>query len=160
MVVMRKHVSDTTRAPQSLDSKWLNLEELAAVEVTSEDPAHPIESALVPGINNGEGWRAGQPGEQTIRLIFDQPQRIERIRLNMFERDLDRTQEFVLRWSPDGRSFNEIVRQQWNFNPRGSTREVEEYTVNLSAVSVIELMIVPDKSGGPAVASIAEFQVA
>jgi hypothetical protein len=92
--------------------------------------------------------------------MFDQPQRVDRIRLNMVERDVERTQEFVLKWSPDGRSFNEIVRQQWNFNSRGSTREVEEYTVNLSSVSVIELSIVPDKSGGPAVASIAEFQVA
>jgi hypothetical protein len=160
MVIMRKHVSETSRAPQSLESKWLNLEELAAVEVTSEDPAHPIEAALVPSSGTEEGWRAGQPGEQTIRLMFDQPQRVDRIRLNMVERDVERTQEFVLKWSPDGRSFNEIVRQQWNFNPRGSTREVEEYTVNLSSVSVIELSIVPDKSGGPAVASIAEFQVA
>ena len=37
-----------------------------------------------------------------------------------------RTQEFVLRWSPDGgNSVKEIVRQQWNFNPPDSIREVE-----------------------------------
>jgi hypothetical protein len=29
---------------------WLNLEALADVEVTSEAAAHPIESALIPGI--------------------------------------------------------------------------------------------------------------
>jgi hypothetical protein len=56
-----------------------------------------------------------------------------------------RTQEFVLRWSGDGgRSFREIVRQQWNFSPPNTIREVEEYRVELSDVTVLELVIVPD----------------
>lgn len=60
-----------------------------------------------------------------------------------------RTQEFVLRWSPDGgRSFREIMRQQWNFSPPNSIREVEEYHVELSNVTVLELVIVPDISRG------------
>ena len=155
---MRKRLIDTTRVQQPAGSGWLDLEELAAVEVTSEDPAHPIESAFVRG--NRGGWRAGQPGEQTIRLIFDQPRRIKRLRLEIVEPDVERTQEFVFRWSADGRSFQEIVRQQWNFNPQGSTREVEEYSVDLNGISILELIIVPDKSGGSAVASVAEFQVA
>ena len=70
---MQKRVT-TSPAPKDLaipDQDWLDMEQLAQVEVTSEDSAHPIEAALVPG---GEsGWRAAQPGEQTIRLIFDQP---------------------------------------------------------------------------------------
>ena len=158
---MRKRLIDTTRVQQPPERGWLALEKLATVEVTSEDAAHPIESALVLGEgSSGQGWRAGQPGEQTIRLIFDQPLRIERIRLKIEEPDVERTQEFVLRWSPDaGRSFKEIVRQQWNFNPGGSTREVEEYGVDLNGVSVLELVIVPDKSGRPVFASVAEFQI-
>src|SRR5438034_8674392 len=53
-----------------------------------------------------------------LRLIFDQPQRLTRIALVFEEAAIKRTQEFVLRWSPDGgRSFREIVRQQWNFSP-------------------------------------------
>jgi hypothetical protein len=28
---------------------WLDIEQLAQVEITSEDPAFPIESALIPG---------------------------------------------------------------------------------------------------------------
>ena len=35
---------------------WLDLESLAEVEVTSEDVAYPIESALLS--RQGSGWRA------------------------------------------------------------------------------------------------------
>ena len=59
-----------------------------------------------------------------------------------------RTQEFIVRWSPDiDGSFQEIVRQQWNFSPPDSVRETEDYRVELLAVKVFELMIVPYKSG-------------
>jgi hypothetical protein len=77
----------------------LDLEDLAEVEITSEDPAHPIESALLPG--GTSGWRAAGPGEQTIQLLFAQPQAVHRISLEFSEPDVERTQEFVLRWSPD-----------------------------------------------------------
>jgi hypothetical protein len=71
-----------------------------------------------------------------------------------------RTQEFVLRWSPDGgRSFREIVRQQWNFSPPNSIREREEYQVHLSGVTVLELVIVPDISGGLARASLKSLRL-
>ena len=138
---------------------WLDVEEIAQVEVTSEDAANPVESALVPG--EGGGWRAAQPGEQTIRLVFDRPQRLSRIWLLFIEADTARTQEFVLRWSPDGgRTVREIVRQQWNFGPPESIREAEDYRVELSGVTVLELAIVPDKSGGEARASLAQYRLA
>ena len=82
-----------------MDQEWLNVETLAQVEVTSEDAAHPVESALVPG--SERGWRAAYPGKQTIRLIFDQPLQLKRIQLVLEEHERERTQEFVLRWSPD-----------------------------------------------------------
>ena len=44
---------------------------MASVELTSEDDAFPIESALLGQVK--QGWRAAGPGVQTIRLIFDQP---------------------------------------------------------------------------------------
>jgi len=66
----------------------------------------------------------------------------------------------VLRWSPDGgRSFREIVRQQWNFSQPDAVREIEDYAVELSGVS-IELIILPDKSGGKARASLANLRIA
>src|SRR5437870_11230854 len=101
------------------------------------------------------GWRAADPGTQTIRLIFDQPQRLGRISLVFEENEIKRTQEFVLRWSPDGgRSFRDIVRQQWNFSPPDTVHEVEEYQVELSDVTALELIIVPNNSGGAARASL------
>lgn len=157
---MRKRI--TSPAPRGLETpepEWLDVEQLAEVEVTSEDSAYPIESALAPGPESG--WRAAQPGEQTIRLIFDRPQRLSRIWLLFVEPDTVRTQEFVLRWSPDGgRSLREILRQQWNFGPPETIREAEDYRVELSGVTVLELAIVPDKSGGDARASLAQWRLA
>ena len=98
------------------DREWIDLEPLVQVELTSEDPDHPVEAALVtPG---GGGWRAQQTGKQTIRLRFDEPQRISLIQLVFQEQERQRTQEFLLRWSRDGgTSWQEIVRQQYNFSP-------------------------------------------
>jgi hypothetical protein len=138
---------------------WLNVEELAEVEITSEDAAHPIESALVPG--SASGWRAAGPGKQTIRLFFAHPQRLRRIWMNFVETGTERTQEYVLRWSADGgQSFQEIVRQQWNFSPQGTTGETEDHHVELPAVTVLELNIIPDTSGGKAVASLEQLRLA
>jgi hypothetical protein len=156
---MRKRL--ITASPQDAathDEGWLDLDCLAVVEVTSEDKDYPVESALV--LEEMRGWRAADSGTQTIRLIFDQPQRLARIALVFEETDTERTQEFVLRWSPDsGRSFREIVRQQWNFSPPNSAREVEEYQVGLPDVTVIELVIAPDISRGSARASLKSLRV-
>jgi len=143
----------------ALDENWLNVEDLAEVEITSEDAAHPIESALLPG--GTSGWRAAGPGKQTIRLIFSRPQRLRRIWMKFAETGAERTQEYVLRWSADGgQSFREIVRQQWNFSPQGASDETEDYSVDLPAVAVLELNIIPDISGGKAIASLERLRLA
>ena len=64
---MRKRITAQVRQDsRSPDQNWLNVETIASVEITSEDAAHPIESALLPG--RLSGWRAAAPGKQTIRL--------------------------------------------------------------------------------------------
>ena len=157
---MRKWI--TSQDPHHVapvDQSWLDLQRLAQVELTSEDAAYPIETALVPGA--GPGWRAVQAGEQTIRLVFDELQRIRHIQLLFQEDQQARTQEFVLRWSPDGgQSYREILRQQYTFSPPGMTREFEDYAVDLAGVTALELSIVPDISGGDARASIAQLRIA
>jgi hypothetical protein len=143
---------------QSQDEGWLDLDRAASVEVTSEEEDYGIEAALVSG--KTQGWRAAASGTQTIRLIFDEPQRLTRISLVFEESETERTQEFVLRWSPDGgRSFREVVRQQWNFSPHNTTREIEEYNVQLPDVTVLELVIVPDISRGAARGSLKSLRV-
>jgi len=140
------------------DEGGLDLDRAAVVEVTSEEKEYPVESALVLG--ETRGWRAADCGTQTIRLIFDQPPELAHIALLFEEAEIPRTQEFVLRWSPDGgRSFREIVRQQWNFSPPNSIREREDYQVHLSGVTVLELVIVPDISGGLARASLKSLRL-
>ena len=142
-----------------VDQGWLDLQRLAQVELTSEDATNPIEAALVP--SGGLGWRAAQAGEQTIRLLFDELQRVKRIQLLFHEGKQVRTQEFVLRWSPDGgQSYREIVRQQYNFSPPSVTREFEDYAVDLACVTALELRIVPDISGGDARASVMQLRIA
>jgi hypothetical protein len=156
---MRKRL--ITPIPQEaplLDEGWLDLDRGAVVEVTSEEKEYPVEAALVSG--ETLGWRAADSGTQTIRLIFDKPQRLSRISLVFEETEVQRTQEFVLRWSSDGgHSYREIVRQQWNFSPPDAIRETEEYQVQLSDVTVLELVIVPEISRGAARASLKSLRL-
>ena len=157
---MRKRIVGPHHARQGdqSDNGWLDLEQIATVEVTSEDPSFPIEYAF--GSNDGPGWRASQGGEQQIRIIFDKPVSLHRIELRFHEADCERTQEFSLRWSSEsGGSATEIVRQQWNFSPTGSTTEIEHYVVDLDTVSVLELAIRPDLRRPEAVASLASLRL-
>jgi hypothetical protein len=157
---MHKRVMGHVQAAAAAsEQEWLNIEGLAEVEITSEDAAHPIESALLPG--GTSGWRAAEAGNQRIRLLFNHPQALRRIWINFVEPQTERTQEYVLRWSPDsGQSFREIVRQQWHFSPPSTTNEMEDHHVELPAVTIIELSITPDISGGNAIASLAQLRLA
>ena len=157
---MRKRlITSTPKTVLSRGEGWLDLERTAVVEITSEEEDSPVESALVLG--ETRGWRAANPGTQTIRLVFDHPQRLTRISLVFEEKQTTRTQEFVLRWSSEGgRSFRDIVRQQWNFSPPETIREAEEYQVELSDLTVLELIVVPDISGGTAWASLQSLRLA
>lgn len=157
---MRKTlIGQSAPAPKTAEDDWLDVEHLATAELTSEDPSHPIEAAL--GRGPGPGWRAAEPGAQTIRLIFDEPQSIRRIRL-LFEEDArERTQEFVLRWSPDnGQSYQDIVRQQYTFSPSGTVQELEDYEVSLAGLTVLELGVIPDIGRGDVCASLRELRLA
>lgn len=157
---MRKRIINSNdKQNLNSDRKWLGIEKIALVEVTSEADEYPIESALLPG--KVSEWRASGPGEQIIRLVFDKPQRLQWIRLNFEELELERTQEFVLRWSSDGgQSYQEIIRQQWNFSPVDTTSEIEDYQVELQAVTILELSINPDISDRNAFASLKALRLA
>ena len=110
---------------------------------------------------HAEGGRVQRPGLQTVRLLFDKPLRVKHVHIVFHEDEQQRTQEFLLRWSSDGgRSFREIVRQQYNFSPPDNAREIEDYEVDLVGLTVLEISISPDISGGFARASIAELRLA
>ena len=93
--------------------------------------------------------------------MFDNPQKITRIQLLFEELLHERTQEFALFWSPDDSdTIHEIVRQQYNFSPPVNTRELEDYTVNLDGVLILEVKITPSLGGGDARASLARLRLA
>jgi hypothetical protein len=157
---VRKTVIDpaTVHSDSRTEQEWFDLEEMAKVEVTSEDPSFPVESALVSG--KGPGWRASQRGKQTLRIMFDKPTRLRRIRLEFSETEIARTQEFTLQWAAEpGGPFRELVRQQWSFSPQGSTSEIEDYQVSLDNVSVLELEVKPDLTPANACATLASWRM-
>jgi hypothetical protein len=141
-VVMTEKTGETSQEPES----WLNVERIASVEISSEEASFPIESALG-GVGTG-GWRASAPGPQKILLIFDKPQTIRRIQLHFVEKEAERSQEFWL-LAMVGDELRDVVRQQWNFSPQGTTEELEDYRVELTGVTALELRIDPDRSHDP-----------
>lgn len=153
---MRKQIVGAPTDPAKYDEPWINLECIACVRLTSEDPAFPIEAALS-NDGSGRGWKAAGAGEQSIWLEFDLPRHIERIHI-CFEAEETRTQEFVLSCTLEGGVERELLRQQFNFSPT-TPQEVENYQVNLSAVTELKVTITPDISGGDARASMRTLAV-
>ena len=160
---MRKEIlGHRTGAARTHDEPaWLDIETIASVQLTSEDPAFPIENALSSNPERNEtGWRAATPGPQTITLSFDHPQRIRRIHLLFIEHQIERPQEFVLRYYSAQGSEREIVRQQWVFSPTGSSQEIEDYTVELDSVATFQLHIDPDRGLGQVLATLNALKLA
>ncbi len=141
------------------DEKWLDLNELAHVDLTSEDEAHPIENALTTG-DSADGWRASTLGPQTIRIHFDKPQAVRLVHVRFVEKEQERAQEFLLSYLRSGEPKREIVRQQWTFSRNGSSEQVENYHVNLTEVVTVELVIDPDRGHNRSPATLAELRIA
>ena len=153
--MVRREITD---AQGPTEPAWLDMTRVARVEASSQHPRHPVEDAFS---STGDGWRASQPGEQVIRVVFQSPRTVGRIRLVFYEAAVDRTQEFTLSWSGHrGETHRQIVRQQFVFGRFGATRERQDYDVELHDVTRLELRIVPDIERGQALASLAEFKIA
>ena len=120
---------------------------LATVQASSEAPGHPI--SLVFDEGDGPGafhWRAAEQGDQTGTVAFYQPATIDRVIMDVEECDETRTQEVQLASSKDGGvTFRELVRQEFNFSPPGTTWEHEDWTVRQDQVTHLRLLIKPDK---------------
>jgi hypothetical protein len=158
---MRKRIVGLSVLPSQaadLNDRWLDLEQIATIEVTSEDPHFPVEAVFES--DSGVGWRASQDGEQQLRIIFDEPTTLHRMQLHFVEPEVERTQEFIIRWSSaQGGPPRDVVRQQWTFSPAGSTSEVEHYDVNLERVAVLELSIRPDMNNETRRATLVSWRV-
>ena len=144
---MRKSIVSPSAAQQTpISDLWRDLERIARVEISSEDEQFPIEHAL--GKKVTTGWKAATTGPQLIRLHFDEPLNIKRLQLHFVDKSAERSQEFAV-YAGSGAELKEVVRQQWSFSPHGSPEEVEDYTVNLSGITTLEVRIDPDRSHDP-----------
>ena len=153
---MIKTVGDTPIIDQA-KHPWLDLESIAGVTVTSEDPDYPIESALT-GV--GDGWRASAPGVQRVVLQFHSPTVVRRMRLVFEERSRTRTQEFALTWQRAGGGPEQpVVRQQFTFAPPGTPVETEDYATELRDVERLVLTIVADIADRAVLATLKEWRI-
>jgi hypothetical protein len=147
--MLRKQVIKAAAATPVLTPEEIDIAAVATVQVTSEATDHPVDHAFDgsrgPG---GTRWVAGEPGDQTLILVFDAPQTIRRVVLEVEEPDVARTQELQLAVSIDGgRMYRELVRQEYNFSPPGTTFEREDWAVTVDGVTHLRLRIKPDKGG-------------
>jgi hypothetical protein len=74
---------------------------------------HPKTEPIQSNPHCSKARNVAGPGPQTIRLVFDKPQKLRRIWLKFEETEI------------------KIVRQQWNFSPPETERETE--TTQLSS---------------------------
>jgi hypothetical protein len=154
--MLRKQIIRPSTATPALMPGEIDIAAVATVLVTSEAPEHPVDFAFDhhrgPG---GNRWIAGEPGEQTLILAFDAPQAIRRVALEVEEPEVARTQELQLAVSTDGgRTYREVLRQEYNFSPPGTSFEREDWTLDAVGVTHLRLRIRPDKGSKPCRATI------
>ena len=154
--MLRKQIIRPSPAIAAPTPGEIDIAAVATVLVTSEAPEHPVDFAFDhhrgPG---GNRWIAGEPGEQTLILAFDAPQAIRRVALEVEEPEVARTQELQLAISTDGgRTYRELVRQEYNFSPPGTTFEREDWAVMAEGATHLRLIIRPDKGDKPCRASV------
>lgn len=147
--MLRKKILTTDQTMSSRGAAEKDIAAVATVLVSSEDPRHPIDYALDgqrgPGASR---WIAAQSGEQALILAFDTPQTIRKILVEVEEPEISRTQEIAVSISQDGgQTYRELMRQEYNFSPPGTTLEHEEWSIKADAVSHLQLRIKPDKGG-------------
>jgi hypothetical protein len=85
---------------------------------------------------------------EQIVVEFDQPQTISRLVYEVEEAVRERTQEMRVEVSEDGgRTYRQVLVQEYTFSPGGASYQREEQRLNLHQVSHLRLTIVPNKNG-------------
>jgi len=146
-------------ARRAADAK--DIPALATVLVTSESPDHPVDHLF--GGDDGPGgarWIASVDGEQSLILAFDAPQTIREVSLEVEEPHVSRTQVLTLSLSRDGGgAYRELLRQEFNFSPPGTTFQREVWNVPAEGVTHLRLTIEPDKGGMPCRATLTSLAI-
>ena len=154
--MLRKHLLTDHPIGQVAEPGEKDIAALATVGVTSEATDYPIDHAFDshrgPG---GSRWVAGAPGPQRLLLTFDAPQTLRRLRLEVEEHEVSRTQDLQVAISRDGgHTYQTLLRQEYTFSPPGTTFEREEWAIPMEGVTHLQLVITPDKGGAPCYATL------
>ena len=147
---LRKRLLGADAATSTGAADEFDIPGCATIAYSSENPAHPIEH-LLDG-RSGPGttrWVSARPDTvERIVVEFDQPQSISRLVYEVEEPVKERTQEVRVEVSEDGgRTYRQILVQEYNFSPAGATHQLEELRFNLLQVNRLRLTIVPNKNG-------------
>jgi hypothetical protein len=148
--ILRKRRLAADGAASASAEGELDIASCATIAFTSEDPLHPVEhmldGSLGPGATRWTGARAD--AIEQILMEFDKPQILSQLVYEVEEATRERTQEVRVEVSEDGgRTYRQIIVQEYNFSPAGATFQRELQRLNLRQVSHLRLTIVPNKSG-------------
>ena len=126
----------------------------AVLAYTSDDPEHPIENLIDAHYGPGSTFWAGAKPNTMERIVveFDHPQSVSWMIYEVEDCVCARTQEVRVEVSSDGgRTYRQVLVQEYTFSPAGATFQREVQRLNLPPMSHLRLTIVPDKNGsGPA----------
>lgn len=147
---LRKRPLEADAAANAGAAGAIDIAACATIAYSSEDPAHPVEHMLDgdtgPGATRWISVRLDTV--EHIVVEFDQPQAISRLAYEVEEAERERTQEVHVEVSEDGgRTYRQILVQEYTFSPQGATYQREEQRFNLRQVTHLRLTIVPNKNG-------------
>lgn len=142
--------------PVNIELPVLDIPAIATVIVSSEKTDHPIEHVFDGERGSGASrWLAAVPGEQCLIINFDTPQTLHQLVLDIEEPNVSRTQELLLSVSSDGgRTYRDVIRQEYNFSPPGTTYERETWALKTDHITHLAIRITPDKGGQAALATL------
>jgi hypothetical protein len=158
---MRKRLISEQSATAGDNPGEMDIAGCALLAYSSEDPAHPLEH-LIDGHcgRGGTRWASARPNvTERLVLEFDHPQRISRLVYEVEECHEERTQEVRVEVSTDlGRTYRQVLAQDYTFSPQGATYQHEDLRLDLPAISHLRLTIVPNK-GGSGVATLTSLRL-
>jgi hypothetical protein len=153
----KKLVSAIRNTDAASRHEWLELEQVACVEVSSEAEGYPVEGAL---LDVGQrGWRASEPGMQTIRLLFDHPQTIRAVRAVFKEEESAHPGVRAAMAAGRNRRLEGCRPAAVEFQSAANSDRMRKYKVDLPSAGGLEISICPNISGGNTRASLESLQL-
>ena len=147
---VRKHLIGEHSSTVDETSGEIDISRHATLAYSSEDPNHPLEHLIDGRCGPGATrWASARPNAtERIVLEFDHPQRISRLVYEVEESGRARTQQVRVEVSADdGRTYRQVLAQDYTFSPQGATFQHEDLRLELPAITRLRLTIVPNKDG-------------